>query len=188
MDKLLAASNSKITLKAISKRELTLDYGTRTEKINDYYAILPDITDENTALLGWISEFNGDETVFFPERMFISDTLTTVKAKTVKRSAHDGLTAETAAEIDPTEKNNEVFVSWYDGNTYNYFFTLKTDEPITVKVTCNPIYTNNKAHLLYKNTPLSLYSFEYKPGEIICLYISDIGAAKVAINVEIIDL
>ena len=188
LDKLLAANNSIITLKAISKRELTLDYGTRTEKVNDYYAILPDISDENTALLGWISEFNGDETVFFPERMFISDTLTTVKAKTVKRSAHDGLTAETAAEIDPTEKNNEMFISWHLGKIYQFFFTLKTDKPILIKVTFTPIYTTIEFEVFYKNKQLPTCSFEYKPGEILNLRSPDEGVAKVTTNVEIIDL
>ena len=188
LDKLLAASNSKITLKSISKRELTLDYGTRTEKVNDYYAILPDINDNNNALLGWFSEFNGDEKVFFPERMFISDTLTTVKAKTVKRSAHDGLTAETAAKIDPTEKNYEMFASWYDGKIYKFFFTLKTDKPILIKVSFVPIYTTTEFDVLYKNKHLPTYSFEYKPGEIILLYATDQGAAKVTMNIEIIDL
>lgn len=189
LDKLLAASNSKITLKSISKRELTLDYGTHTKKVNDYYAILPDINDKNTALLGWISEFNGDETVFFPERMFISDTLTTVKAKTVKRSAHDGLTAETAAEIDPTEKNNELFTSWYGDWSYQFYFTLKTDKPILIKVTFTPIYTTTGFSVLYKNNQLPTYSFEYKPGEILRFYTTNHQeAAKVTMNVEIIDL
>ena len=188
LDKLLAANNSIITLKAINKRELTLDYGTRTEKVNDYYAILPDISDENTALLGWISEFNGNEKVFFPERMFISDTLTTVKAKTVKRSAHDGLTAETAAEIDPTEKNYEMFISFHLGKIYQFFFTLKTDKPILIKVAFTPIYTTIEFEVFYKNKQLPTCSFEYKPGEILNLCSPDEGVVKVTMNVEIIDL
>ena len=211
LDKLFAVNNYGSCSKSVSKREITLDYGTRTEKINDYYAILPDISNENTVLHGWLSEYDGNEKMYYPEKMFIPDNNPTATAITVKRSAHDGFTPETAAEIDSTIKDHEIYASYCNGLKYSFYFKLKTDKPIMVKISIEERLWANNSYFRFcgmDNLPLSgsampgaamygsIFTFIYQPGEIYYIETSqwgnnnyrEVSVCKVTMNVEIIDL
>ena len=211
LDKLFAVNNYGRCSKSVSKREITLDYGTRTEKINDYYAILPDISNENTVLHGWLSEYDGNEKMYYPEKMFIPDNNPTATAITVKRSAHDGFTPETAAAIDSTIKDHEIYASYCNGLKYSFYFKLKTDKPIMVKISIEERLWAYNSYFRFcgmDNLPLSgsampgaamygsIFTFIYQPGEIYYIETSQGGndnypevcACKVKMNIEIIDL
>lgn len=160
----IAINNAQI----VDKHNITLDYGSHTKTICDYYTTLPQIAPAQSVFIGWSDE--SASKIYNTKRLFVPKKDVTLKAVYVRRSEKDGLSEETVAEIDPAG-TTEIYLASNGliGEETKFYFTVKTDTAVFLKISIIAIQGNMAYSCIYGNNDLPLPDrlFKYEPGTVI---------------------